>query len=274
MCYNENIGENEMLNIKFEVDEDVLMRQMVHKNKMPTDFANYLWDKYNNSYRILQKDFLSDNINFEIFKEIKQQSFFLDLLKKSRDNCERIQNNWNESYKEINIFLSKILKSDISLDLTAYIVSAEFNSGQNIANCSFVWGHEKGIRDKNYDLVYLVHESLHSIFDKGNLNHAVIEKITDIELSKFLNKTAVGYNTHYFTQEEHVKIFPYWNLYLNRSTEEIKKEQKLLNIKYDLNKIEHYRENLTKMNIKEFISFLESNIDNVKIKCRYEVKFD
>lgn len=274
MCYNKTIGENEMLNIKFIVDENILLRQMVHKNKMPTDFANYLWDKYNDSYRVLYKDFLSDNIDFNIFREIKQQSFFCRFAEKAKENCKRINNNFKERREEINIFLSKILRTNFSLNLTAYIVPPEFNSGINIGNNCFIWGHQKGISDSNYDLVYLVHESLHSFFDKGNLNHAIIEKIADIELAKMLNKTSLGYETHNYTFDGHVKSFPYWNLYLNRSMKEIEEEQKLLNIKYDLNKIEHYRENLSKMNINEFIKFLISNIDGVNVKCSYEVKFD
>lgn len=261
-----------MLNIKFEVNEDILLRQIVQKSKMPVDFANYLWDKYNDSYIILKNNFLSENIDFNILKELKKQSFFSAMLQQAKENCERIQQNWIIKNKEINDYLKKIFKMDFVLEIKAFIVSPNLNSGQNIGNNCFVWGHQKGISDENYDLVYLVHESLHSFFNKDNLSHAIIEKIADIELAKILNKTTLGYETHDFTKKEHIRIFPFWNLYMKRTKREIVREQKLFNIKYDIDKFEVYRERIQKMNIFELIDFLKVEAEKIITSVKLDIK--
>ena len=178
-----------MLNINFEIDENILSRNIVQRNIMPTDFANYLWEKYNDSYRILKDDDLSKDIDFNILEEIKQQPFFNEILKQAEENCERIKNNWGKKYQEINYFLNNIARTDFLLETTTYIVPPSFYRGVNIGNDYFIYGHPNGLQDENYDLVYLVHESLHSIFPKDYISHAIIENITDIELCKYLNQS-------------------------------------------------------------------------------------
>ena len=159
------------------------------------------------------------------------------------------------------------MNTDFLLETTTYIVPPSFYRGRNIGNNYFIYGHPNGLQDENYDLVYLVHESLHSIFPKDYISHAIIENITDIELCKYLNQSKVGYETHKDkqTQEAHAQIFPYWNLYLNKNEEQIKEEQELLNINYDISEYEPFRERISKMNIVEFTNFvLELNANKVE----------
>lgn len=257
-----------MLNINFEVNEEVILIFMIQRRLMPTDFANYLLEKYNdscellkkyeNSYTLVQKAIYNNEIDLNIFEEIKQQPFFNRIVKMAQENCERIKSIWENKKDEINNFLTNIAKTDFLLENKAYIVPSSFCRGVNIGNNCFIWGHRYGLENENYDLVYLVHESLHSIFPKGDICHAIIENIADIELCKYLNKTKVGYETHKKKgiQEAHAQILPYWNLYLNKSVEEIEEEQKLLNTTYDINEFEPYRDELSKMNMVEFTNFV------------------
>lgn len=99
-----------MLNIKFKTDIDLMARLMILKNKMPTEFANYLWDKYRLSYIYLQKDFKSDEIDNNIVKELQQQKFFKQLCEGANKNLERIEDNWQKNKSKINLFLDNILK--------------------------------------------------------------------------------------------------------------------------------------------------------------------
>ena len=261
-----------MLNLEFKIDENIIARKIISRNHMPVELADYLWGKYNEDYKILQRDFLNSTINNSILKELKQHDCFKEEIEKAKQNLVRIKTNWEEKFAFINNYLKSMLRVDFDLNLTCYIVSPGLNSGINIGNNSFVWGHKKGIDDPNYDLVYLVHESLHSFFDKDNLNHTIIEKIADVELSKFLNKILSGYSTHKFTQEEHIKIFPFWNLYMRRTKKEIEKEQKVFNIKYNIDKFEVYREKLKNLNIFEFIDFL--NVEKEKIQYSTQIKLE
>ena len=248
-----------MLKINFRVDEDVLARVMISKNAMPTEFANYLWDKYRDSYKYLKKRVSSKDIDLGIIEELTKQEFFKKSLSDANGNLVRIKANWGRSLAKIQEFLKNTLKTEFDLNVTAYICPAGLNCGRNLGDNCFVWGNPIGLRDENYDLVYLVHESLHSYFEKGDLTHAVIENIADIELAKFLNKSERGYETHSFTKEEHIKIYPYWNLYLNKSKEDIEKDQLITGFYYNIDAYEKEREAVSKLNINQFVSFLNEN---------------
>ena len=82
-------------------------------------------------------------------------------------------------------------------------------------------------------MVYLVHESLHSYFKNDEITHTIIENISDLELAKFLNNSKKGYMVHDKLKNLHIKILPFWNLYLNKEQEEIENENKINNISYN-----------------------------------------
>lgn len=260
-----------MLNINFKVDNDLLAREMISKSVMPVEYANYLFDKYNCSYIKIQRQMTVESIDIKIIQELQQQSFFKDYLRLANENLVRIKQNWMKNEEIINKFLLKIMKINFDLNVMCNIVSPQLNSGHSIGKNSFVWGHTKGLEDSNYDLVYLVHESLHSYFNKDNLSHAIIEEISDIELSKLLNKTEIGYECHNFTLENHIKIFPFWNLYLLKDNKEIEKEQKNRNIEYTINSFEKFRNNIQTMNINQFINFLREKIDKIKFRTLHKI---
>ena len=261
-----------MLDIKFEIDKDNLARIIISTSRMSVMYANYLWDKYRSSYQQLQRDVLSNKIDENILKELQSQAFFKKYYSEAKDNLKRVEKNWKENKDKINKFLKDILRCETNLKMTAYICSPNMKIGKNIKNNCFVWGHVYGLTDANYDLVYLVHESLHSHFERDNLTHAVIENITDVELAKYLNNSKSGYAYHDFTQDIHVRIYPFWNLYLNRSIEESKEDIKITHIEYDVKKYENYRETLSKMNIDELVEFLRDNVDNVRYDTFYKIK--
>lgn len=245
-----------MLKINFQVNEEYIARRMISTSNMPTAFANYLWDKYRDSYQNLKIDLASDNIDYDSIKELEESEFFIKNIQIAEKNLERIKTNWDKNEESIQNFLKQVLKIDLDLETTGYIFPPMSNIGMNIGNNSFVWGHMQGLEDSNYDLVYLVHESLHSYFDTDNLSHAIIERISDVELSRFLNGSIEHYPYHSFTREVHNKIYPYWNLYLNKTKEEILKDQAYTKIKYDIDKYEQYRDTLSNLNIDQLIEFL------------------
>lgn len=244
-----------MLNIKFRIDPNLMARVIISTSKMPTELANYLWNKYRLSYQILQKDLHSTEIDNNIILELQQQKYFKTCYTEADQNLQRIQHSWTKNKDKINLFLSKVFKKDFTLNVTAIIVSPTLNCGRNIGDNQFIWGHVNGVNDNNYDLVYLVHESLHSYFEKNDLTHTIIENIADIELAIFLNKTN-SYEGHPDLKPMHIKILPFWNLYLNKGKTEIERENKINNISYDIKDFEKYRTKISRMNIDEFVEFL------------------
>lgn len=260
-----------MLNINFVIDEEILAREIISRSCMPTEFANYLWDKYNSSYIKLQRLVICKEIDINILSEVKKQKFFKDIYNIATANLERIRNAWEKQKEIINKFLLTIMRVDFQLNMDCYIVSPNLNAGHNIGNNKFVWGHELGINDINYDLVYLIHESLHSYFDQDTLSHTIIEKISDIELSRLLNSKNKVYSVHDFTQKFHIKIFPFWNLYLNKTKQEIIEEQNFFNTDYDIEKFEKYRNKLKLMHINQFIEFVKTKIEKINYKQYYKI---
>lgn len=128
----------------------------------------------------------------------------------------------------------------------------------NIGSNEFIWGHNKGLKNANYDLIYIVHESLHSYFKDNMITHAIIENIADIELSKFLKSTDIANDAHDYLKDTHIKVLPFWNIYLNKSKETIEKENEENNISYNFNEFKTYEKEISKMNIDDFVNFLES----------------
>ena len=247
-----------------------MARLIISKNKMPTEFANYLWNKYKVSYMCLQRDLNSKEIDNNIILELQKQDFFERLCQGADKNLERIENNWVKNKSKINLFLDNIFKKEFALNETAIIVDPNLCVGMNVGDNKFIWGHKNGVVDKNYDLVYLVHESLHSYFSNSDLTHAIIENIADIELSKYLNNTDKPYDCHEYTKMQHIKILPFWNIYLNKSREDIEKENKISNITYNVNDFAKYKPQIKNKNIDNFVEFLEQQ-DLTEVKTNYTI---
>ena len=148
--------------------------------------------------------------------------------------------------------------------MTAIIASPTLNCGYNIGDNQFIWGHKNGLADENYDLVYLVHESLHSYFKNSEITHAIIENIADFELAKLLNNSEKSYTGHDYIKNLHIKILPFWNLYLNKKREYIENENIINNITYNFNAFSKYHSKIKNMNIDDFVEFLEQlNLDKL-----------
>lgn len=192
---------------------------------------------------------------------------------KLKKNLERIRNNWEKNKNKINLFLNEIFKKVFTLEVTAIIFAPSLNCGINIGNNKFLWGHEHGLIDENYDMVYLVHESLHSCFKNDEITHTIIENISDLELAKFLNNSKKGYMVHDKLKNLHIKILPFWNLYLNKEQEEIENENKINNISYNPKEFWEYKTNIQNMDIDDFVKFIKQlNLEDLmSIKCSYSI---
>lgn len=241
-----------MIDIEFDINEDVLSRIIISTGKMPASIANELWQKNSKDYLRLQDNVFA-NIKSDILTDLQKTQYFKEMFERSVQNLKRVEKLWENNKGKVNEFLKKIMKVDGRMAVqTCYVVAPGLCIGLNVDEHKIFWGHKEGLWDENYDLVYLVHEALHSAFDTDNFSHTIIEEIADIELAKSLNNSKVGYECHAYTQDSHVILFPYFNLYLDRSIEEIKEEQKQRNIFYNIEVFEKYRKEVNSLNIFDF----------------------
>lgn len=207
--------------------------------------------------------------------ELQQQDFFKQYLNEANQNLERIEKNWEKNKDKINEYLSQIFKKDFTIDTTAIIVCPALNTGANLRNNTFAWGHQKGLDDAFYDLIYLVHESLHSYFKNGEITHVIIENIADIGLAKNLENKDVSFDDcHSYIKMLHIKILPFWNIYLEKKKADIEKTNAINNISYDQSAFDKFKSKIKNMDIDDFVTFLEElDLDElVNIKCSYSIK--
>ena len=119
------------------------------------------------------------------------------------------KNNLNKTSKIIN----DITGLKLSKKFNVYLTHPSLKNGKYIAKNSIAWGHHENY--KNYTTIYLWHEILHSYFDLNDLNHAIIQLVTDNELRLKLNGTKYPpFEGHKDLQNLMSKIVPYWRKYL------------------------------------------------------------
>lgn len=261
-----------MLKFKFVVDEDIIARYLINtstnRNNISVALANELWKRHTEEYRAIQKDPFAKADN--LLAEIKSMPFFQDYVQTAKENKVRIENNFAKKQGEIEKVLYSLTKTDIDMpEQTVYVMPPRLCVGMNIGNNKILWGHRFGLQDENYDLVYLCHEGLHSVFDRDNMSHAIIEYLADIELARHF--TGKPYRCHDYTLADRITTFPYWNLYLNRSPLEIEKAKRDVKINYSPARYEKDRETFSKMNIFDFV-YCMKQANHVDYDTEYQIK--
>lgn len=191
------------MKLTFEVDTNYLFYSSLIKGVEIAGWVNLqneLWDKYKNAYQFLQKNYveyfikpttitLDKNLHQEISELVtagKSSEIFKKLTEDTISYKEWLENNWINNKDRVIDHLNDILRIDLnSLKIKVLVVGNKTHVGRHISNGVIAWGHPEDWQ--NYSLVYLMHESLHDIFGKRELEHAVIELITDNELRLRLN---------------------------------------------------------------------------------------
>ena len=152
-----------------------------------------------------------------------------------------------------------------SLNLESHIIYiSPLNNGQNLGNNEISWGDEKGKEDPNYDLVYIYHELLHTLFadcaqKDEKVSHSLIQFFTDWELCGFLNNNQKKYEIHSYLQTIMTSIYPFMQIYFNKTKEIIQKEMDTDNRFFELNNYEQYRNILSKLNCFEMFEWFNNN---------------
>lgn len=198
------------------------------------DLQNKLWEKYQLGYKLLQgkanEIFVSedetsilDKASSELkglFEDGIKSPEFIKLFANANSYKKWLENEWEKNKEHILSELKAIMKIDLSESVfTVYVMGVSFSAGRNLGNNKIIWGHKEDWL--NYSLVYLAHECLHSMLSHSDLEHAVIELITDNELRIRLNKGGdyficegkdVG---HDHLRDIERKMLPNWQQYLS-----------------------------------------------------------
>ena len=237
------------MKLKFVINEDYLVIHVLSNmsqdrfssskyKKEIVSFQNLAWKKSKNCYNFLVSRFSPDDLSNKNIQSIaKELPSFLRTLKKSKQYKKVLsqtkeylifcKSQWDKNYQ----FTIKIMKELTGLKFNKtfaiYITPPSLRNGIYLGNNKIAWGHSEDWL--NYSTIYLWHEVLHSYLSRSELNHALIQFITDEELRTRLNGRGyppfVGHENLFPLMK---RILPYWKKYLKSKSKNIMKFQRKL----------------------------------------------
>jgi hypothetical protein len=239
-----------MLKLIFKIDKDYLIyhtlksigQERFSSQKYIKDivnFQNYAWEKDKVLYDLLIGRFVVKPKNFqekkylEVLKRLKDIENYLDFLKKSKyfkkiykqtkNYLNFCKKEWQKNYTKTIEIMTELTGIDFKKEnkkFIVYITHPSLGHGRSFQDGTITWGHNEDWQ--NYSVIYLWHEILHSYFELSDLDHALIELLTDNELRIRLNGGKYPpFIGHENLEKLKYKILPYWRKYLKSKNKNI-----------------------------------------------------
>lgn len=240
-----------MIKLKFCIDEDQLIWETLKRNserykgkrkkpKIPKEviaFQNYAWYQSKNRYKLFTGRTFTDfepGVSFtKQISELKKVPKYLAKLKKSthyrkilrktidfKHHCEEV---WLNNYDKSSSIMQDLTGLKFNRQLTVYITHPELGGGVYHHPNKIHWGH----KDKwpSYTVIYLWHEIMHSYFrtrKNHDIDHAIIELLTDCELRSRLNGSKYPpFIGHTELRSMEKALMPYWKKHLKSKSKNI-----------------------------------------------------
>lgn len=152
---------------------------------------------------------------------------------------KKISIEWKNKKKSIIKILEDIMKIKLEKKYKMLSGSDKLFCGNNLSKYkknTFVYGHRE--EWNNYNVVYISHEILHSLFGYTDVEHCIIELITDNELRIRLNGYGKYFEImgHSHLENMKLKMFPHWQKYLKNNDNIYQFRDKMMKI-FNLKKI-------------------------------------
>ena len=217
------------MDIEFEINEYVILCCFLKKGN--TETLNRIWDEFpqfRKEYRTLRKTRISTNTDHsgeEFVRIMYEYPEFKKIISETKIYADILEREWLDIREIIMKLLKNILRIDIQNKFKLYVVHPQLSSGWSLHRFeknAFIYGHHD--LWNNYNVVYLVHEALHSILPFGFIPHAIQQLACDNELRVQLNKIhcELAPNDKFEYDENTLvgskidipmmkKILPYWN---------------------------------------------------------------
>ena len=235
------------MTLELKIEDNLLLAHLLASNPPDSEFKTDIINLQNKAWDIskVHYDLLIGRIRFvETHNEdtyhslpaytskIKETDEFGLIKKQTQSYLEQCTKDWETVYPTCLKIIEELTGFDFSgSHFTGLITHPGLKNGRSFGNNIFMFGHRENW--PHYAVVYFWHEILHNFFGQSNLEHAIIEFLTDEELRVRLNKSSytpfVGH-THLATLKE--GLLSEWINYVSNGTER---------------------------DIKRFISFLQQN---------------
>lgn len=231
-----------MISLSFTIDDNYLLWHVLasmederfsstkYKRDI-LDFQNYAWKEDKRLYdflvgRMRPSNFVGAKLNESIEKlpgyvrSLKQSPEYEKLLRQTRDYLQQCRLQWRDNSDATHYRIQEITNIELDTNFTVYITHPGLKNGSNIGDGTILWGHSEDW--PNYTTVYLWHEILHSYFGSGDVEHAVIELITDEELRTRLNGGGYPpFEGHLHLEPIKRELLDYWHAYLKSGDKDI-----------------------------------------------------
>ena len=238
-----------MINIRdFEVNKIVLLISVLRKynyNRKGQELRDRVYDtlkdtpRYLNAlvkvckcftnnpdeYKVLMQDKTFEDSLESIFKSDEFLTLYEDALKYK----ERLIERWDSLKPTVNKYFSEVLRIKEEKQIKVNVVNPNFNTGTNNLEDEIFWGHYEGQRNPYYDVVYMMHESMHCMYpyqkdwnlEQKGICHALIELATDNELRCVLEGKWQNYSEgHQDNNSTRNKLLPIWYAFLGKRDDE------------------------------------------------------
>ena len=153
---------------------------------------------------------------------IEQSLAFAPIRAQTEAYLQWCQEQWERNVAQTCEYICELTGFDLATSFTVYVTHPSLCNGSYLGEHNIQWGHHEDW--PLYTTVYLWHEILHSYFCPGDLNHALIQLLTDNELRVRLNEGA-----SYPPFVGHPRLFPLmhallpdWRAYLAEAHKDIR----------------------------------------------------
>lgn len=237
------------INLNFKINDEHLLIHIINSiepdrfssNKYKKDiiaFKNYAWEKSKSCYNLLvgrisvidlERSRLSKTYRkLPIYiKELINTSLYQKLRQQTENYLQLCQKQWLKNYPTSYAAIKQITALNLSDSFTVFITHPSLKNGKYLGNKVIEWGHSEEF--PNYITIYLWHEILHHYMDRDEIEHAIIELITDEELRRRLNgEKYPPFVGHKDLEGVKRKVLPLWKQYLKLRNKDIRQFIKLV----------------------------------------------
>ena len=151
---------------------------------------------------------------------IKKSEQYKRVLKQTRGYLKFCQSSWKEQLRKSSRIINGISGLKFNRQYIVYITHPSLRNGRYLGNNRLTFGHNEDF--KNYSVIYIWHEIMHSKLPSNDIGHAILEFAVDEELRTQLNGGGYPpFEGHPGLSKVKLKLLPYWRKYLTSKNRKI-----------------------------------------------------
>ncbi|HEY9717705.1 MAG TPA: hypothetical protein V6C69_09570 [Trichormus sp.] len=194
--------------------ENIVEFQKAAKSKDETacDFLNYGVGETNVLASPTIAEVAQRTENF--IQTMKADSTFASVLKETINSLEHVRSEWERNLVKTDALISDWTGLPLTGEFRIFLTHPALKQGHYLGRLKAIcWANRNTW--PNYNTVYLWHELLHNFMSGGDLEHAIIQLITDNELRIRLNGGSYPpFEGHPDLSKLMEAVLPHWKSYL------------------------------------------------------------